>query len=267
MKRPRLRAGLVVVPGPPLHVRGGDREIYLFDGAPDWQGQPAGPWLGDLLRLLDGRDDVTLSGVPQAELDRAVERLAAAGILEEDAPTPPPARVRLVGESPLWPRLRPLLEGDVVEGEDDVAVVHEEVLRPSELREWNRVRVASRRPWLLVSLQGAWARVGPLFFPGETACWSCYRARLASHRAHPEAERAWAALDRPLGASGPDRHAAAVAALAAGEVARFTRRHALPPGKLALPVLAGRVFVVDLDTLEGGSEAVWAVPGCPDCGA
>ncbi|MEK7867046.1 MAG: TOMM precursor leader peptide-binding protein [Planctomycetota bacterium] len=253
MKRPRLRAGLVVVPGPPLHVRGGDREVYLFDGAPE-------PWIGELLGILDGRDLVALDGVPQTETDRAIDRLAAAGVLEEAASVPRRARVRLVGESPLWPRLRPLLDGEVVEEGDEVAVVHEEVMRPSEMRGWNRARLDSRRPWLLVSLQGSWARVGPLFVPGETACWGCYRARLASHRAHPDAERAWAALDRSLGPSGPDRHAAAVAALAAAEVERFTRRH-------APPLLAGRVFVVDLETLEGGSESVWAVPGCPDCGA
>ncbi|GEM_PF-5325459 len=253
MKRPRLRQGLVVVAGPPLHVRGGDREIYLFDGAPE-------PWLGDLLPLLDGRESIALDGVTQAQIDRAIDQLAAAGVLEEASPEPRPARVRLVGESPLWPLLRPLLEADAVAEDDEIAVVHEEVHRPSDLRDWNRVRIAARRPWLLVSLQGAWARVGPLFVPGETACWSCYRARLASHRAHPEAERAWSVLDRPLGASGPGRHAAAVVALAAGEIARFTRRH-------APPLVAGRVFVVDLETLEGGSEAVWAVPGCPDCGA
>ncbi len=257
MRRPRLRAGLFVVPGPPLHVRGGDREIYLFDGAPV-------AWLADLLPLLDGRERaaVALPGVTPAEVDGAIDRLEEVGVLEEASAAAPsrPARIRLVGESPLWRCLRPLIDADVVEADDEVAVLHEEVLRPSALAEWNRARLASRRPWLLLSLQGAWARIGPLFVPGETACASCYRARLASHRAHPEAERAWAALDWPLGANGPERHFAAVAALAAGELSRLLRGP-------APPLLAGRVFVVDLDTLEGGIEVAHAVPGCPDCGA
>ncbi len=246
-----------MVPGPPLHVRGGDREIYLFDGAPDG-------WLANLLSLLDGREraGVALPGVAPAEVDRAIDRLAEAGVLEEASPAaaPRPARVRLVGESPLWGHLRPLVDADVVEADDEVALVHEEVLRPSALAEWNRARLTSRRSWLLLSLQGTWARIGPLFVPGETACATCYRARLASHRAHLEAEHAWAALDRPLGASGPERHHAAVAALAAGELSRLLRGP-------APPLLAGRVFVVDLDALEGGIEVVHAVPGCPDCRA
>lgn len=251
----RLRRHLTLVPGPPMHLRGGEREILLFEGTPE-------PWLPDLLRALDGRErgrvTEALPTIPPAELERAIARLREAGVLEE-APAPrPTGTAALVGESPLWAALRPLLIPSG-QGEPALEVVHEEVMRPSLLAEFNCARLRDRRPWLLVSLQGGWARIGPLFAPGETCCHECYRARLLSHRAHPEAHRAWEALDQPVGHHAAPEHVAAVAGLVAAEVRRFLERRE--------PLLAGRVLEFDLDRLEGSIEPVWITPYCPACRA
>jgi ribosomal protein S12 methylthiotransferase accessory factor len=233
----RLRRPLIVVPGPPLHLRSGEREIYHFDGEVE-------PWLPELLRQLDGRERIELPGIAPREIDRAVGQLREAGLLEGDNPTP--VRATLHGESTLWSALRPLVTGD------GLLVVHEETVRPSELREINR----RREPWMVVSLQGAWARIGPLFVPGETACWECYRARLASNREDAEAFRAWEALDVPPGSRPDPANESVVAGLVAGELRRFAGGR---------PLLAGRLLVLDLETLDESIESVAVAPYCAAC--
>lgn len=250
----RLRPPLTVVPGPPLHLRGGDREIFLFDGTTE-------TWLPDLLaRLAAGGCDraaLAIADVPAAEIDTALSRLAEAGLLD-DARPPRRPRVTLLGQCPLWPWLARTLGAEF--GDDgELTLVHEETSRPSQIAEVNRRMLAARRPWMVVSLQTSWARVGPLFVPGETACWECWRARLHANRAHPEAHRAFEALDRPPGSVSVAAHEAVVAGLVAAEVARFLVEGA--------PQLAGRVLVLDLATLEVELEPVLVAPYCPACRA
>jgi oxazoline/thiazoline synthase len=50
------------------------------------------------------------------------------------------------------------------------------------LAELNRQRVSDRTPWLLVQPSGAFPLVGPLFSPGETACWTCLFDRMIRNR-------------------------------------------------------------------------------------
>ena len=50
------------------------------------------------------------------------------------------------------------------------------------LAELNQKRVSDRTPWLLVQPSGAFPLVGPLFSPGETACWTCLFDRMIRNR-------------------------------------------------------------------------------------
>jgi len=50
------------------------------------------------------------------------------------------------------------------------------------LAELNRQRVADRTPWLLVQPSGAFPLVGPVFKPGESACWTCMFDRMIRNR-------------------------------------------------------------------------------------
>ena len=165
--------------------------MFLFEGEVE-------PWLPALLAQIDGRPrgEISVPGAGAAEVDAALRRLAEAGLLD-DAPEPRRGSVTLVGESPLWPWLRRILAAEVRE-DGEVAVVHAETLAPSALSAFNRRRIGERRPWLLLSLQTAWARVGPLFVPGETACAECYGARLASNRAKARTSELMAVRGMPL---------------------------------------------------------------------
>ena len=50
------------------------------------------------------------------------------------------------------------------------------------LAEVNGKRVADRMPWLLVQPSGVFPLVGPVFKPGESACWTCLFDRMIRNR-------------------------------------------------------------------------------------
>src|SRR6201991_5126592 len=50
------------------------------------------------------------------------------------------------------------------------------------LAEVNRERVADETPWLLVQPSGVFPLVGPVFKPGESACWTCLFDRMIRNR-------------------------------------------------------------------------------------
>jgi bacteriocin biosynthesis cyclodehydratase domain-containing protein len=50
------------------------------------------------------------------------------------------------------------------------------------LAEMNRKRVADKLPWLLVQPSGVFPLVGPVFKPGESACWNCLFDRMIRNR-------------------------------------------------------------------------------------
>ncbi|WP_426433905.1 TOMM precursor leader peptide-binding protein [Bradyrhizobium genosp. P] len=50
------------------------------------------------------------------------------------------------------------------------------------LVERNQERASSRSPWLLVQPSGVFPLVGPVFNPGETACWTCLFDRMIRNR-------------------------------------------------------------------------------------
>src|SRR6202035_458985 len=50
------------------------------------------------------------------------------------------------------------------------------------LAELNQQHVSERTPWLLVQPSGAFPLVGPVFRPGESACWTCLFDRMIRNR-------------------------------------------------------------------------------------
>jgi bacteriocin biosynthesis cyclodehydratase domain-containing protein len=50
------------------------------------------------------------------------------------------------------------------------------------LAELNQERLTERTPWLIVQPSGAFPLVGPLFRPGESACWTCLFDRMIRNR-------------------------------------------------------------------------------------
>jgi ribosomal protein S12 methylthiotransferase accessory factor len=127
------------------------------------------------------------------------------------------------------------------------------------LAELNQQRVAERTPWLLVQPSGAFPLVGPVFTPGDHACWTCLFDRMIRNR------EVKGFLDRgtasPVASSLLARHPVGQTAIhfAALEIAKAIATDF----RTEL-----RDHIVSLDLL-GASVAkhyVSARPQCPTCG-
>jgi len=59
---------------------------------------------------------------------------------------------------------------------------HRRAYLERRLAELNRQRVSDKTPWLLVQPSGVFPLVGPVFNPGESACWTCLFDRMIRNR-------------------------------------------------------------------------------------
>jgi bacteriocin biosynthesis cyclodehydratase domain-containing protein len=149
------------------------------------------------------------------------------------------------------------LDADTDADADVVMVATDDYLEPA-LAAINREALARRQPWMLVRLSGTMPWIGPIFRPGQTACWECLRVVLERNR-HVESfvERYTASgLIRTAKAALPSSLGAA-AALASNELARWlasgdaTRERAL--------------LTFDLMTFELREHVVRRQPHCAAC--
>jgi ribosomal protein S12 methylthiotransferase accessory factor len=92
-------------------------------------------------------------------------------------------RAESLGDISLEPFISGLASLHVrIQNEGDLTVVvTDDYLRP-ELRAYNEKAFRNRQPWLLVKPVGHEIWIGPLFQPGQTACWECLAQRLRVNR-------------------------------------------------------------------------------------
>ena len=70
----------------------------------------------------------------------------------------------------------------VVKGAADLTVMLVNDYLEGRLLKLNRKHLLDRTPWLLVQPSGIFPLVGPVFRPGESACWSCLADRMSRNR-------------------------------------------------------------------------------------
>src|SRR5229473_2396754 len=147
----------------------------------------------------------------------------------------------------------------VVKSSPDLTVTLVNDYLERQLAELNRQRVSDKTPWLLVQPSGAFPLVGPVFIPGESACWTCLFDRMIRNR------EVKGFLDR-----GPARPVA-VSPLVRNAVGQGGIQ--LAALEIAKAIATGfrtelRDHIVSLD-LPGATIAkhyVAARPQCPTCG-
>ncbi|KOV80171.1 hypothetical protein ADL03_33940 [Nocardia sp. NRRL S-836] len=177
------------------------------------------------------------------------------------------ARVRLVavGGAETASMARSLRRaGLVLSAEDEqgaalTVVVCDDYLAPG-LREVEESHRATGTPWLLTKPTGTQVWVGPIFTPGEGACWRCLATRLSANR--PAEAHVQARCGQRGPAARPDVRLPSATATAV-EVASLE----------ATKWLAGHrhagqreVWACDSLTLRTSHHQVRALPQCPDCG-
>lgn len=154
---------------------------------------------------------------------------------------------------------------DVVTGLDELGsteltvVLCDDYLDPW-LAEVDTAHRARGRPWLLAKPTGAQVWLGPVFQPGDSACWHCLANRLWGHR------QAEASVQASLGRSGPAPRpvpslpslTSTGAHLIALEVTKWLagHRHRGQRG----------VWTLDTLDLQGQLHELRAGPQCPECG-
>ncbi|MEU0396566.1 TOMM precursor leader peptide-binding protein [Streptomyces sp. NPDC006208] len=129
-----------------------------------------------------------------------------------------------------------------------------------QLKDIDAAQRRSGRPWMLAKPHGVEPWVGPVFQPGEGACWHCMAHRLSHHR-RPE-QHVGAALGLPVPPAPPRAAIAASRSLAFQTIAIEAAKWIA--GYRSTNQSAIRV----LDTLELGIQAhqVARRPQCPQCG-
>jgi bacteriocin biosynthesis cyclodehydratase domain-containing protein len=267
-----------------------DGLFLLSEGRHSWL---PGPLFAALAPLLDGSHDIeaifaTLSDrYPIDQVFAALDHLRTSGYLAEDAGAQARSTMAFwehLGVPPLLARSRLYAtsvstiqyghidlgsltdclrsQGIKVIPEGDVTVVvTDDYLRP-ELALWNAGSLISQRPWLLLKPVGIETWIGPMFVPGQTACWECLAQRLRGHRRLEEYLAHRNGTKAPIGpapASIPSTLHSAIAE-AATEITRWI-------GTGGQSTLLNRITSTNVLTLERTHHTVIRRPQCTSCGS
>lgn len=234
-------------------------------------GAPAAPAIAQALELLAGHRLLTTS-LPAAADDTLRFLLATDRNADDPAALATSlgqAQVAFVGSAGVGEELARLLRGSGVWRIDhgslserppdsaEIVVVAPAAAELHELGSWNRRCLDDRTTWLaLLPCDGRVAPVGPLFVPGETACYDCFRIRRASTSGY--AEEFWSLEGSPGEAPDALPLRRAVAGIAGWLVLRW-----LVGRDASLP---GVVHALEIgSSLTVAAHHVWRVPRCPSC--
>ena len=147
-----------------------------------------------------------------------------------------------------------------VSSEADITVVLTDDMLNPHLDDLNRAALQSGQPWMLVKPVGNEFFVGPLFIPGQTACWQCLAHRLRMNRRAEVFLEHYKGRPLPSGTPGglPSLQAVALQR-AASELARWIvqGRHER---------LEGHMLSFDARTWEQEWHPVARLPQCLACG-
>lgn len=175
---------------------------------------------------------------PKAERPRRAVRIAVRSLAED------PGEVgRCLGE---------MAGIELVETGPDLLLVFADDYLDGRLAEINRAGRASGLPWMLVGLREWEPRIGPIFVPGESACWACLRQRLQLHADRNRDRR----VERPVLTPFQARMLAFLLRDCVAEWwTHFPATHA-----------AGKLKSVDLRDWHIHAHTVAKRPQCPTCG-
>lgn len=208
--------------------------------------------------LVDG---ATEPGTPR---DPFWHRLGSDARTAESRLAATPVRLVALGSANPAPLRDALDEATVrlTDGEDAALtiVVTDDYLQVG-LDAQNQAALASGKPWLLVKLVGRKLWLGPLFVPGQSACWQCMAQRIEGNRQVESYILQKQGRQQPLPTSRPalPTTITLAAALATNEIVKW-----IVLGKNA--ALQGTLVTVDCRSMEMESHTVVRRPQCPVCG-
>jgi bacteriocin biosynthesis cyclodehydratase domain-containing protein len=148
-----------------------------------------------------------------------------------------------------------------VSEQGDIVVVLTDDYLQDGLDTFNQEALRAQRPWMLVKPVGTILWIGPIFYPGKTACWECFAQRLRANRPVE------AYIQKVKGTSTPFALSRCVLpsslqtalSMAATEVAKWIIQGYNKQ-------LEGILVTQDTITLQTQSHVVVKRPQCPCCG-
>ena len=146
------------------------------------------------------------------------------------------------------------------EGAFDI-VLTDDYLR-EELKSFNKNALRLERPWMLLKPVGTIIWIGPIFYPGRTACWECLAHRLRENRpveGYVQRHQKNSSLIQAPVISLP--HIVQISTgMAATEIAKWLVRGSNPD-------LEGTLVTLDILSLQTERHSVILRPQCPCCGS
>jgi bacteriocin biosynthesis cyclodehydratase domain-containing protein len=144
-----------------------DQDLLVDGPAPDDLPRPAAGAVELLASLRPGPEPLGDTAAQVAACSVGVVGRGSAGL---DA-----ARLlRLSGVQVEWP--------ERIESGVDLALCAPAADELPRLREWNEQALGSAQPWLqILPFDGRYATVGPLYLPGDTGCYECFRRRRSAN--------------------------------------------------------------------------------------
>ncbi len=131
------------------------------------------------------------------------------------------------------------------------------------LEQWNLTALSAGRPWLSVlPFDGRIAAVGPLYIPGQTCCYECFRRRRAANVTMSERDY-WALESAPATYPSAPPLQSMAAGLAATLALRWIGERASGQSASSLP--AAMHAIEWGGGLEVSRHFVYRVPRCPAC--
>lgn len=158
-----------------------------------------------------------------------------------------------LGDAATWPALP-------APGSLELAVVAPEPPELPHVESWNRHALESSTPWLqALPFDGHMAAIGPLYVPGETCCYECYRRRRAANVNFPEADY-WALEEAPASYPSPPPLQQMVSGLASMLTLQWlSDRDSMSQVPATMHALAWT------GTIQLSSHFVYRVPRCSEC--
>lgn len=147
-------------------------------------------------------------------------------------------------------------------GDADAAVLATDTERPSVASAFNEVAHETGTPWLLAQVRGFDGLIGPVVFPGETACYRCLEQRIASNIGDSESYGAYrTAIDGTpsLESVGLPSYSRAIAGFASVDLL-----HLLTYGQACT---VGRTIAMNFLDLSVEVNEVLKRPRCDCCGS
>jgi bacteriocin biosynthesis cyclodehydratase domain-containing protein len=127
----------------------------------------------------------------------------------------------------------------------------------------NEAAVKAKKAWIAAHLDGDTAIAGPLFIPGETACFNCLELREENHLPNIAEYRMFRALVREM----PITSSASARPLGVSLVAQTLASEAVSwIASFLLPATYQTMIELNTVTLESTRHALLKVPLCNVCG-